>query len=90
MRKLSVSEFARMLVIALLFVSASNAWTATESILHFFGSFYGDGSQPEGPLVMDAAGNFFGTTYVGSAFNAGTVYEITPSRKETRKRKTEG
>ncbi len=40
-------------------------------------SFAGtDGSDPEGPLVMDAAGNLYGTTLVGGANGDGTVFEV--------------
>jgi hypothetical protein len=35
-----------------------------------------DGAFPYGSLIADAAGNLFGTTLVGGAFGAGTVFEI--------------
>jgi uncharacterized repeat protein (TIGR03803 family) len=35
-----------------------------------------DGAQPVAGLLADAAGNLFGTTYLGGAKNAGTVFEI--------------
>jgi uncharacterized repeat protein (TIGR03803 family) len=35
-----------------------------------------DGAVPNGPLVADASGNLFGTTFVGGANNLGTVFEI--------------
>jgi uncharacterized repeat protein (TIGR03803 family) len=45
------------------------------SILH---SFIGtDGCQPTGGLVMDAAGNMYGTTTTGGDAGAGTVFKIT-------------
>jgi uncharacterized repeat protein (TIGR03803 family) len=38
-----------------------------------------DGASPEGPLIQDAAGNFYGTAYSGGANGDGTVFKITPS-----------
>ena len=35
-----------------------------------------DGAGPSGGLIMDAAGNLYGTTQGGAAFNAGTVFEL--------------
>jgi uncharacterized repeat protein (TIGR03803 family) len=37
-----------------------------------------DGSMPNSPLVADAAGNFYGTTWEGGPDNAGTIFRITP------------
>lgn len=37
-----------------------------------------DGGGPMGGLVMDAAGNLYGTTSFGTAYGAGTVFELTP------------
>ena len=39
-----------------------------------------DGALPNGPLVMDHAGNLYGSTYAGgSGGNDGTVFELRPS-----------
>ena len=38
-----------------------------------------DGIKPQAPLIEDAAGNLYGTTYEGGGNNAGTVYKLTPS-----------
>jgi uncharacterized repeat protein (TIGR03803 family) len=38
-----------------------------------------DGSYPRGPLVLDAAGNLYGTTQYGGVYNDnGTVFELSP------------
>lgn len=67
---------------------AQNGDPWTETVLHVFrGSVYGDGAAPEGGLIMDAAGNLYGTTgydgtgqctLLGSVVGCGTVYELSP------------
>jgi uncharacterized repeat protein (TIGR03803 family) len=52
--------------------------TWTESVVHSFGSG-SDGAQPIGGLVLDAAGNFYGTTSLGGASGNGTVFKATRS-----------
>ncbi len=37
-----------------------------------------DGAEPLGNLVFDSHGNLYGAAYVGGAYNAGVVFEITP------------
>ena len=49
----------------------------TEKILHSFGSSE-DGFLPQAGVVIDSAGNLYGTTYEGGAHQAGTVFELTP------------
>ena len=57
-------------------LTASNGdWS--ESILYNFNSNNGYGTQPECTLVMDQAGNLYGTTSGGGA--NGTIFELTPS-----------
>jgi uncharacterized repeat protein (TIGR03803 family) len=55
--------------------SASGSWT--ETLLHSFGRA-GDGKTPYAGLVLDAAGNLYGTTSAGGLDGLGTVFEITP------------
>jgi uncharacterized repeat protein (TIGR03803 family) len=38
-----------------------------------------DGQEPRAPLVFDRAGNLYGTTLRGGAYNAGTVFMLSPS-----------
>lgn len=45
-----------------------------EVVLHSFG-VGSDGAQPIGGLVLDAAGNFYGTTSLGGTSGNGTVFE---------------
>ena len=42
-------------------------------------SFSGNGGGPSDKLVMDAAGNLYGTTYIDGAYGYGTVFKLTPS-----------
>ena len=42
-----------------------------------------DGGYPVAGLVRDSAGNFYGTTEMRGAYNAGTVFKLDPSGKET-------
>jgi len=50
----------------------------TETILHSFTNTP-DGSQPFGSMVMDAAGNLYGTTNQGGASGFGTVFKLDTS-----------
>jgi len=56
--------------------------TGKEKVLH---SFTGgkDGGYPVAGVIMDAAGNLYGTTLQGGAFGAGTVFKVDPSGHET-------
>src|ERR1051326_725518 len=63
-----------------------DSWT--ETVLYIFkGNVFGDGATPVGGLVMDAAGNLYGTTayggtgdcrLLGTLGGCGTVYEMSP------------
>jgi uncharacterized repeat protein (TIGR03803 family) len=56
--------------------------TGAETVLY---SFAGkpDGARPDAGLVMDSAGNLYGTTSYGGASNAGTVFKVDTSNTET-------
>lgn len=56
----------------------SPAGTYTEKVLYSF-SGGTDGGSPSGGLVMDAAGNLYGTTQGGGASGLGTVFELVNS-----------
>jgi uncharacterized repeat protein (TIGR03803 family) len=47
-----------------------------ETILHTFLGEPADGYRPYAGVIRDSAGNFYGTTYEGGAYNAGTVYKL--------------
>jgi uncharacterized repeat protein (TIGR03803 family) len=46
------------------------------AVLHSFGSV-GDGNQSYGPLISDAGGNLYGTTWSGGTYDAGSVFKMT-------------
>lgn len=50
-----------------------------EILTHGFGA-PGDGELLYGNLIFDASGNAYGTTNMGGANNAGTVFKLTPNR----------
>jgi len=52
----------------------------TEKVLHNFNNDGTDGCSPNGSLVLDGAGNLYGTTTFGGAGGGGTVFELTPAR----------
>jgi len=49
-----------------------------EKVLYSFGSQSGDGYWPTSGLVRDKSGNLYGTTEMGGASGAGTVFKVTP------------
>jgi uncharacterized repeat protein (TIGR03803 family) len=51
---------------------ANGKWTATT--LHSFNGT--DGSSPNGNLILDAAGDLYGTAPDGGAYDRGTVFEL--------------
>ena len=57
----------------------------TETVLYSFCSLSGcaDGNQPNGPLLADRHGNFYGATESGGSGNSGTIFKITPGGTET-------
>jgi uncharacterized repeat protein (TIGR03803 family) len=58
-----------------------NGWT--ETVLYSFcaqgGTSCADGSYPYSGLIMDGAGNLYGTTESGGSYGEGTVFKIAPS-----------
>jgi len=56
--------------------------SGTETVLHNFAGGT-DGVDPVGGLLLDKAGNLYGTTSQGGSSNDGIVFKIDPQGKET-------
>jgi uncharacterized repeat protein (TIGR03803 family) len=56
--------------------------SGTETVVHVF-SGAGDGWNPTARLILDTAGNLYGTTGYGGAYGHGTVFKIDTAGNET-------
>jgi uncharacterized repeat protein (TIGR03803 family) len=54
-----------------------------ETILYSFGANATDGQSPWASLIMDSAGNLYGTTYGGGSNGDGTAFKISANGTET-------
>ena len=72
--------------IAFTFVTIAGVSAGTEKTLHSFcnENNCGDGETPRNGLVMDAAGNLYGTTEFGGKYNEGLVYKLIPNAGHTK------
>jgi uncharacterized repeat protein (TIGR03803 family) len=61
------------------FELVNSSGTYTEKVLHRFAGESGDGYRPDGGLIMDGAGNLYGTTSFGGSYVWGTVFELVNS-----------
>jgi uncharacterized repeat protein (TIGR03803 family) len=68
--------------LTVLVTPSAQAQTYTKTILHDF-TGGNDGSNPFARLIMDKAGNLYGTTFGGGIFQAGTIFKVDTSGKET-------
>ena len=53
-----------------------------ETVLYSFSGGF-DGATPQAGLVRDSAGNLYGTTYLGGAYNWGTLFKVDAAGNET-------
>ncbi|HEX4160632.1 MAG TPA: choice-of-anchor tandem repeat GloVer-containing protein [Rhizomicrobium sp.] len=54
-----------------------------ETIFHTFAGAPSDGGEPGAGLIMDSAGNLYGSTWTGGANNMGSVFRLAPDGTET-------
>jgi uncharacterized repeat protein (TIGR03803 family) len=74
---------AAAIVFVLALVAAESARAQTFTVLYTFTSTT-DGEQPDASLILDVAGNLYGTTqYGGTKGGFGTVFKLDTSGKET-------
>jgi uncharacterized repeat protein (TIGR03803 family) len=79
MKTVRTATIAATIIASLFFASVPRALADTNvSLVH---SFTGgnDGAYPDSNLIADAAGNFYGTTQIGGAFGAGTIFKLNPT-----------
>src|SRR5579872_354976 len=67
-----------MLIIMLALASTLPAQTQTLTVLHNFTNFP-DGGRPTGRLLLDPAGNLYGTTTIGGNIGYGSVFKVDTS-----------
>ena len=60
---------------------AGGGWA--ERVIHNFVLNTTDGVNPESGVIIDSAGNLYGTTYYGGAYSAGIVFELSPGADGT-------
>jgi uncharacterized repeat protein (TIGR03803 family) len=65
------------LFVATLSFTISARATDKDTILYSF--LQGKGWNPQGTLLMDSSGNFFGANLNGGSANSGTIFELTPN-----------
>jgi uncharacterized repeat protein (TIGR03803 family) len=54
-----------------------------ETVLYNFAGGATDGANPQSSLIIDEAGNFYGTTFAGGEYGAGTVFRLSTTGKES-------
>jgi uncharacterized repeat protein (TIGR03803 family) len=63
-------------------ISLNSHGRRREKLLHSFGAGL-DGLDPEAALILDQAGNLYGTTNIGGEYYGGTVFKLTPKSDES-------
>jgi uncharacterized repeat protein (TIGR03803 family) len=74
---------ASAVVLLTTIASTPTAPAQTFTVLHSFAGRPSDGRMPTAPLIQDAAGNLYGTTFGAGAFSGGTVFKVDASNNET-------
>jgi uncharacterized repeat protein (TIGR03803 family) len=81
-----MERICQLSVVATLFLlatlNASPARAQTYQVFHSFGNGT-DGSQPNGAIYTDSAGNIYGATHSGGTSGAGVIYQIDQNGNET-------
>src|SRR6202451_959781 len=77
-RRFQVKLALSILALTLLVTAAS---AQTFSVFYTFN--FTDGSAPNGGLILDSAGNFYGTTQFGGSSNRGIIFKLNSTGQET-------
>jgi uncharacterized repeat protein (TIGR03803 family) len=82
--RLGAASTSLALAVVLLLAVIATPWAQAQTFSVLY-SFMGgaDGFGPNSGLVRDPAGNFYGTTMAGGAYNLGTVFKLDKTGKET-------
>lgn len=67
----------------LLLMPSAQSQTYVEKVLYTFGTNSEDGVNPQSALILDSAGNLYGSTSNGGLHQAGIVFKIDPQGNET-------
>jgi len=69
-------------LLAVILLLTAAAYAQTFQVLYTFGGA-ADGAFPNGDLIRDTTGNFYGTTQFGGASNQGVVFKLDSSGQES-------
>jgi uncharacterized repeat protein (TIGR03803 family) len=76
------SGIGMMLIMLLALAPTLPAQTQTLTVLHNFTNLP-DGARPVGRLLLDPAGNLYGTTTIGGTIGYGSVFKVDPGGNES-------
>ena len=65
-------------MVLLTLILAGNVWASEFKVLYAFKT-KGDGHYPFSGLILDAAGNLYGTTTEGGTYRGGTIFKLAPT-----------
>src|SRR6478672_7689587 len=72
-----MSGLLAVFAVSAVLAPSARAASSTQVIYSFAGDE--DGEYTDSDLVMDSAGNLYGTSVLGGDFGGGTVFQLTPS-----------
>jgi uncharacterized repeat protein (TIGR03803 family) len=78
-RFLGAATAALMIVIVILMLVPGAGAASKYKVLHKFALNGKDGKLPLAGLILDVAGNLYGTTYIGGAYGYGVVFRLSPN-----------
>jgi len=76
------ARITSVVVVSVLALAIAPAFAVTESVIYSFAN-PPDAYSPKCNLVLDTAGNMYGTTFSGGVNNLGAVFKVTPTGTES-------